>query len=238
MLDDRTVKLKVGGEYACFTRPDLKVERMTYPCMTPSAARGIMESIAWKKDFQWYIRRILILNPIVFVSVMRNEIKCLQRHNPIVVQNEYTPRNSVILKSPSYIIEASVYIDDKVSKIKPEKYIGREGIDADNDGIFVRRLKKGRCWKRPFLGMKEFSAEFSEPDGTEVPINVTLPIGSMIFDIFYDNGIPKPLYAYDMVIRNGVLDCNIPENMEMRKSSHIKPSIPYGNLFLEESEND
>lgn len=75
MLDKEIIRLKVTGEFACFTRPDLKVERMSYPCMTPSAARGILEAILWKPEFQWYIRRIIVLSPIKFASIMRNEIK-------------------------------------------------------------------------------------------------------------------------------------------------------------------
>ena len=63
-MNDNTVRIKVWGDFACFTRPDLKVERMTYPCMTPSAARGILDCILWKPEFQWYVRRILVLNPV------------------------------------------------------------------------------------------------------------------------------------------------------------------------------
>ena len=69
MLDKETIRLKVTGDYACFTRPDLKVERMSYPCMTPSAARGVLEAILWKKEFQWFIKRIIVLNPIKFSSI-------------------------------------------------------------------------------------------------------------------------------------------------------------------------
>jgi CRISPR-associated protein Cas5d len=74
MLDKEIVRLKVTGDFACFTRPDLKVERMSYPCMTPSAARGILEAILWKKEFQWFIKKIIVLNPIKFASIKRNEI--------------------------------------------------------------------------------------------------------------------------------------------------------------------
>ncbi|MBU1752921.1 CRISPR-associated protein Cas5 [bacterium] len=78
MLDSRIVKVKVSGDFACFTRPDLKVERMTYPCMTPSAARGILDSILWKPEFQWYVRRILVLKPVKFCTIKRNEINSKQ----------------------------------------------------------------------------------------------------------------------------------------------------------------
>ena len=118
MLDNNIVRLKVTGDYACFTRPDLKVERMTYPCMTPSAARGILEAILWKPEFQWFVRRILILNRINFASFKRNEIVKKQGAKvgvgPIDVNiiDNRVQRNSMVLKDVAYIIEASVFVKD------------------------------------------------------------------------------------------------------------------------------
>jgi CRISPR-associated Cas5-like protein len=77
MLDGEVLRVKVTGDFACFTRPDLKVERMTYPCMTPSAARGILDCILWKPEFQWYLQRILVLKPLKFFSIKRNEIETM-----------------------------------------------------------------------------------------------------------------------------------------------------------------
>jgi CRISPR-associated protein Cas5d len=225
MLDSRIARVKVSSDYACFTRADLKVERMTYPCMTPSAARGILDSILWKPEFQWYVRRILVLNPIKFYSVKRNEIKFDTGRNPILIEEKHTQRNSMILKDAAYIIEASIFQKEKSNKNMPEKYIGRKGIDADKDGIFVRRVRKGQCWRRPYLGMREFSADFMEPDGKELPIEETIPIGSMLFDIFYNNGKPEPLFFYDVAVRNGVLNCEVPENDKMMASSHHQPPM-------------
>ena len=226
MIDDRIVRVKVKGDYACFTRPDLKVERMTYPCMTPSAARGILDSILWKPEFQWYVRLILILNPIRFCTIKRNEINSKQGRSPIVIEEKRAQRNSVVLRDVAYIIEASIYQKQPSDKNRPEKYIGRKGVDADHDGIFIRRVKKGQCWRRPYLGVREFSAEFVTPDGTEQPIQETIPIGSMLFDIFYDkNGKPEPLFFHDVAIRNGVLNCEVPENNKMMQSSHFRLPI-------------
>jgi len=226
MLDERIVKVKVIGEYACFTRPDLKVERMTYPCMTPSAARGVLDSILWKPEFQWYVRRILVLKPVKFYTIKRNEINSKQGRNPIIIEEKRAQRNSVVLKDVAYIIEASIYQKEQSDRNKPEKYIGKKGIDADHDGIFIRRVKKGQCWRRPYLGTREFSAEFMEPNGTEQPIKETIPIGSMLFDIYYDkNGKPEPLFFYDVIISDGVLNCEVPENEKMMQSSHIRPPI-------------
>ncbi|MBM3437334.1 MAG: type I-C CRISPR-associated protein Cas5 [Bacteroidetes bacterium] len=226
MVDDRVVKVKVTGDYACFTRPDLKVERMSYPCMTPSAARGILDSILWKPEFQWYVRRIHILKPVKFCTIKRNEIKSKQVKDPIVVDESRVQRNSVILRDVAYIIEASIYQKDQPEKNKPEKYIGQKGFDAERDGMFPRRVKKGQCWRRPYLGMREFAAEFTEPKGDEIAISETIPIGSMLFDIFYDPaGKPSPLFFHDVAIRNGVLNCEVPENVKMMGASHFRPPV-------------
>lgn len=223
MLSDRIVKVKVAGEFACFTRPDLKVERMTYPCMTPSAARGILDSILWKPEFQWYIRRIVVLNPVRFTTIKRNEINSKQARNQIIIEEKRAQRNSVILRDVAYIIEASIFIHDTTDKKAFEKYVG---MAEGREGIFPRRVKKGQCWRRPYLGTREFSAEFIMPDGTEQPIKETIPIGSMLFDIFYDeNGNPEPLFFHDVAIRDGILNCDVPENVHMLRSTHIRPPI-------------
>lgn len=223
MLDDRIVRVKVKGDYACFTRPDLKVERMTYPCMTPSAARGILDSILWKPEFQWYVRRIQILNPVRFATIKRNEINSKQGRSPIVIEEKRAQRNSVVLRDVAYIIEASIYMTQTSDKARLEKYVG---LSVENKGMFPRRVKKGQCWRRPYLGVREFSAEFMEPDGTEQPIKETIPIGSMLFDIFYnEKGKPEPLFSHDVAIRNGVLNCEVPENDKMMLSSHIQPPL-------------
>src|SRR3990172_8047770 len=228
MLDDRIVRVKVKGDFACFTRPDLKVERMTYPCMTPSAARGILDSILWKPEFQWYVRRIIVLNSVRFTTIKRNEINSKQGRNPIVVDEvdsagkpKYrAQRNSVILRDVAYIIEASIFISNTLDKKAYEKYVG---MAEGREGIFPRRVKKGQCWRRPYLGTREFSAEFMKPDGTEQPIKETIPVGSMLFDIFYDaNCKPEPLFFHDVAIRDGILNCEVSENEQMMRSSHLR----------------
>lgn len=216
MIDTHILRVKVTGEFACFTRPDLKVERMTYPCMTPSSARGILDSILWKPEFQWYVRKIWVLKPVKFFSVKRNEINSKQGHSPIIIEEKRAQRNSILLKDISYIVEASVYQEALSKENPPLKYVE----------MFKRRVKKGQCWRRPYLGTREFSAEFIEPDGTEKPISDIIPIGSMLFDIFYDEkGNPSPLFFYDVAVKNGILNCEVPENDKMMESSHIKPSI-------------
>jgi CRISPR-associated protein Cas5d len=224
MLDNEVVSIKVEGEFACFTRPDLKVERMSYPCMTPSAARGILDSILWKPEFKWYVRRINVLKPVKYMSFKRNEINSKQNTAPLVVDelnNQGKPknrsqRNSIILKDVAYIIEASLYVDEYSEKNPPRKYVE----------MFKRRVKKGQCFRRPYLGTREFAAEFMLPDNNDVLIQETIPIGSMLFDIFYnESGLPEPVYFFDVAIKEGVLDCEVPENDRLMKSSHIQPPL-------------
>ncbi len=222
MLDNRVVRVKVTGDYACFTRPDLKVERMTYPCMTPSAARGVLDAILWKPEFQWYVRRIIVLNPVRFMSIKRNEINSKQGRSPIVVEEKRAQRNSVLLRDVAYIIEASIFMNNAADKRMYEKYVG---MTEKREGLFPRRVKKGQCWSRPYLGTREFSAEFMSPDGNEQPLQETIPIGSMLFDIFYDDtGKPQPLF-FEAAIRDGVLNCEVPENDKMMGSSHLRPPL-------------
>jgi len=234
MLDNEIVRVKVAGDFACFTRPDLKVERMTYPCMTPSAARGVLDSILWKPEFQWWIYRIIILNSVKFFSVKRNEINAKQGKAPITIEERRAQRNSIVLKDVAYIIEASIYQKEFDPKNPPKKYAE----------MFKRRVKKGQCWRRPFLGTREFAAEFFMPDGTEQPIQEIIPIGSMLFDIFFDaKGKPSPLFFYDVAVLNGILECPKTENEKMMLSSHFQPemdseasSIIYGFNQNEEKE--
>lgn len=222
MIDNEKVRVKVTGEFACFTRPDLKVERMTYPCMTPSAARGVLDSILWKPEFQWWIHRIIVLNPIKFISIKRNEIIDKQGENPISIdelKNDGKPkyrtqRNSIILKDVAYIIEASVYQKGFDPKNPLKKYAE----------MFKRRVKKGQCWRRPYLGTREFSSEFYGPDDNEQLLPGIYPIGSMLFDVFYDEkGKAEPLFFFDAKIENGVLECPNEANEKMMHSSHIQP---------------
>ena len=110
------------------SQDDLKVERMTYPCMTPSAARGVLDSILWKPEFQWYVRKIIVLNPVRFFTIKRNEINTKQSKEPVVVDevdNAGKPkyraqRNSVVLRDVAYIIEASIYQKETSACNKPE----------------------------------------------------------------------------------------------------------------------
>lgn len=224
MLDKEIIRLKVTGEFACFTRPDLKVERMSYPCMTPSAARGILEAILWKPEFQWYIRRIIVLSPIKFASIKRNEISKKQnpKGGPIEITENRVQRNSIILKDVGYIIEASVFVDEEL--ISKTKGNGHPVTVKKYREMFERRVKKGQCWHQPCLGTREFAADFSLPEEQDTPLDITYPIGSMLYDMYYDRkGNATPLFFYDVAIKNGILECPEDKATQMLSSSHIQP---------------
>lgn len=224
MLDKEIIRLKVTGEFACFTRPDLKVERMSYPCMTPSAARGVLEAILWKPEFQWYIRRIIVLNRIEFASIKRNEISKKQnpKGEPIEITENRVQRNSIVLKDVGYIIEASVFVDEDL--INKTKGNGHPVTVKKYREMFERRVKKGQCWHQPCLGTREFAADFSLPDEQDAPLDITYPIGSMLYDMYYDlKGNATPLFFYDVAIKNGILECPEDKATQMLSSSHIQP---------------
>ena len=228
MLDKEIVRLKVTGEFACFTRPDLKVERMSYPCMTPSAARGILEAILWRPEFQWFIRRIIILNPIKFCSVKRNEIqwKNTRKGNPIDISDikNRVQRNSIVLKDVAYIIEASVFVKEELLS---QRISGKPPITVKKyREMFERRVRNGQCWHQPCLGTREFAADFFEPDEKDVPFDITYPIGSMLYDMYYDDkGNASPEYFYDVSIKNGVLECPLEKATKLLSSSHFRHTI-------------
>lgn len=214
-MDNNTVRIKVWGEFACFTRPDLKVERMTYPCMTPSAARGILDCVLWKPEFSWHLQRIFVLKPVTFYSVKRNEINKKQSKTPIIIEDDRAQRNSIVLKDVAYIIEAAVH-----GATSPEKNPTRKYIE-----MFNRRTQKGQCWRRPYLGTREFAAEFSLPEETDTPIAEDIPIGNMFLDMWYDEkGVPTPKFFYDVSVRQGVLEC-AKEYEHILSSNHPRGKI-------------
>ncbi len=213
MIDNNTIRVKVTGDYACFTRPDLKVERMSYPCMTPAAARGVLDSILWKPEFRWHIKKIYVLKPIKFASIKRNEISDKQRQKPIVVEDSRAQRNSIVLRDVAYVIEASISQPVLDLRNPPQKYAA----------MFTRRIEKGQCYRRPFLGCREFPAEFFPVPDVITAIAEDIPIGSMLLDIYFDNKCtPQPIFFFDVAIKRGVLDCEVAYS-RMLPSSHIRP---------------
>ena len=233
MIDRNFVKVRVKGDHACFTQPALKVDRMTYPCMTPSAARGVLECILWKPEFQWVVKSIKILKPIAFSSFKRNELSTIQSGAviDITASKNRTQRNSIVLRDVEYIIEASIFMtEENIQKVKDkDKKEGRKPCEpiVKYRDMFVRRLNKGQCWHQPYLGTREFSCDFfpvtQEDENRANELNLTYPIGSMLFDIWYDKDHKaKPIYMYDAVVRNSTLICPDELNEQMLSTSHLR----------------
>ncbi len=164
--DDRTVRLKVWGPLACFTRPEMKVERVSYPIMTPSAARGILEAIlarpvtkpeAGRREdvsgFRWAVRRITILRLGEFLGLRRNELQSkvsARKPRPIDILDDRTQRHTLALRDVAYVIEASVHVP----------HPGPDNDETKYREMFLRRASKGQCYHRPYLGCREFAADF------------------------------------------------------------------------------
>ena len=154
------IKLQVSGRYACFTRPEMKVERVSYGVITPSAARGILEAIHWKPAISWVIDRIHVLKPIRFESIRRNEVgskipsasvtsamKSGQLDGlSLLVDEDRQQRASTVLRDVSYVIEAHF---DMTTKANGD-------TAAKHHEMFVRRAAKGQCFHQPCLGTREF----------------------------------------------------------------------------------
>lgn len=207
------VKLLVSGDRACFTRPEMKVERVSYDVMTPSAARGILEAVHWKPSIRWIIDRIHVLKPIRFQSVRRNEIGSKVPANSahaamkrgdldgliLIVNEDRQQRAATVLINVQYLIEAHFVLTDKAT---PED---NEGKHLD---IFNRRAERGQCFHQPCLGTREFAAAFDLlPAGTPLPpaISETRDLGFMLWDI--DHAAPgKPSMFFRAKLENGVLE--------------------------------
>lgn len=206
------VRLHVWGRHACFTRPELKVERVSYDVMTPSAARGILEAIHWKPAIRWVVDRIHVLKPIRFQSIRRNEVEekasaslvrqAMKRGDldgmGIVVEKSRQQRASTVLVDVAYVIEAHFELTDKAG---PDDNAGKH-LDT-----FTRRAARGQCFHQPALGTREFVAHFEGlPAGAPLPHSVpeTRDLGLMLWDI--DHGAPgKPSLFFRAKLDNGVM---------------------------------
>ena len=202
------IKLKVWGNYACFTRPEMKAERVSYDVMTPSAARGILEAIYWKPSIRWVIDRIHVLKRIRFDNIRRNELagkiplgnikKAMKNNNyslETFIEDDRQQRASMVLRDVCYVVEAHFEI------IKDE-----DNNPAKHKEMFERRAEKGQCVHRPYLGCREFPANFelikeitkSEYKGENIDL------GWMLHDIDFKNNMEAKFFKAQMI--DGVID--------------------------------
>lgn len=168
------IVIEVWGDFACFSAPYAKVERLTYPFPTPSAARGILSAVYSKpKEFRWQVNRIEVLNPIRYISFKRNEVKCTVSSDPISAEDERTQRQTTALQNVRYRIAASI--------IPRPAFVGRETQLYEQA---LRRIRGGKCYYQPALGLREFACYFEESDGTRQPICQSMDAGLMVYDLF------------------------------------------------------
>ena len=243
-----TVSVTVWGEYALFTRPELSVERLSYPFMTPSAARGVLDAILFRPQMRWHVRSISALRPRTFppgfpqaaasqpyrlIGVRRNEIQGTiaprtvhgwmddpSTFQPYLVDSagregaqgqNRTQRNTLMLHHVAYRIDASVVLTAKANQPR-QKPDDEEDHGTDTPvkyaEMFRRRVRKGQCFHRPYLGCREFAAMFAEPsDRDEVLSDWTESLGLMLYDIRFgpDGNLPG---FFDAKVINGVLRCD------------------------------
>ncbi len=201
------IKLKVWGNYACFTRPEMKVERVSYDVMTPSAARGILEAIYWKPAIRWVIDRIHVLNPIRFDNIRRNELggKLAIRNvtaamkdgrSPVEVfiEDDRQQRAAMVLRDVAYVIDA--HFDFTCAD---------DNNPAKHKEMFDRRSAKGQCFHHPYLGCREFPAQFEPAE--EVPPtahNGKKDLGWMLHDI--DFGDDMKARFFRAVMQDGTIE--------------------------------
>lgn len=204
------VNLHCWGDWACFTRPDMKVERVSYDVITPSAARGILEAIYWKPEIKWVVDRITVLKPIRFESIRRNEVSkkipALTAANAMAagsgnlgmsIEATRQQRASLVLKDVAYLIGAHF-----------EMRSGLENVAKHLDQ-FNRRAHRGQCFTRPYLGCQEFAAHFALiDDGTEGPSPAgdhagERDLGWMLHDIDFDHD--NQALFFHATMRDGVI---------------------------------
>jgi CRISPR-associated protein Cas5d len=162
---DKEFCLEVCGPMACFTRPELKVERVSYDVITPSAARAIFEAIFWKPAVHWQVTKIEVLNPIKWTSVRRNEVGAVASKSPIFIEDKRQQKNTLCLKDVRYRIWAKLEFIP-VRKRKSEQLSLFDETTHPNENpakynaMFERRASKGQCFNQPYLGTRECSCSF------------------------------------------------------------------------------
>ncbi len=213
-FDDKEYGIEVWGDYACFTEPGFKVERVSYDVITPSAARNIFQAIFWKPAIEWEITKIEVMNPIKRFSIRRNEVGAVgsgqATAKPIIATEKRQQKNSVMLKDVKYRLYARMrYIPPRKRKGIPLRDAGPDENPKKYQEMFERRASKGQFFTAPYLGTRECSAFYrllnSDEESKERPIEVTQDLGLMLYDLDFSD--PKniiPMY-YRAKMNNGVI---------------------------------
>lgn len=216
---DKEFCLEVWGPMACFTRPELKVERVSYDVITPSAARAIFEAVFWKPAIHWQVTKIEVLNPIKWTSVRRNEVGAVASKNPVFIEEKRQRKNTLMLQDVRYRLWAKMeFIPKWKRKDSKNPTIDAEEADLlrkdENPGkynaMFERRASKGQCFAQPYLGTRECSASFKlvqiETDELDYPIRENRDLGIMLYDMDFEADIKNPpAMFYRAKMENGVI---------------------------------
>lgn len=188
------IYLRAWGDLACFTRPEMKVERVSYPVITPSAARGLLEAILYKPEFRWRIHRIAVRRPIQFLAFRRNEVKSRASRNPepLFADEDRTQRNTLALRQVDYVIEATLELTRLAGRSRQRPHGYDEPAGDDNLGKYYgmarRRIEQGQCFHQPCFGCREFPAHFETATAAAMQVSPDLnrdaDLGLMLYDVF------------------------------------------------------
>lgn len=223
---DKEYGLEVWGDLACFTRPEMKVERVSYDVITPSAARNIFQAIFWKPAIQWEVTRIEVLNPIRHISIRRNEVGAIGSGRadakPIIATEKRQQKNSIMLRDVRYRIYAKMVFQPP--RMRKGEFIHEPGED-ENPGkyqaMFERRAQKGQCFTTPYLGTRECTAYFELlPDESKNAADLlqeSRDFGIMLYDMdFTDKNNIQPMFYRARMI-NGVIDVPLSGSKEIMR---------------------
>jgi CRISPR-associated protein Cas5d len=221
-ISNPTFRVRIRGEWACFTRPELKTERVSYQVITPSAARGVVEAVLWKPALRWHVHRIAVLAPIRFASIKRNEVNGVVPLNNVrrmmrgddvpdyFADDDRAQRHAVVLRDVDYHVDVSFTLTRRA---------GPEDNPLKFDEMFRRRLAKGQYHMAPYLGCREFPATVipaADDDPPPIAEPEVLDLGRMLLDVDY--GRPNRPVFFDAVLRGGVL--------HERRGGELLPEIP------------
>jgi CRISPR-associated protein Cas5d len=205
--------LEVSGDFACFTRPEMKVERVSYDVMTPSAARAVFEAIFWKPAVRWQVRRIEVLRPIRWINLRRNEVGAVMSVRNaqaamnggdgilgLNIEDERQQRAGLFLRDVAYRIHADLGIrPDRLDQSPPAKY----------RAMFERRAEAGQCVNQPYLGCREFAARFrhvADPAAEPPPVDETRDLGWMLYDLDFTNAADPQPHFFRAQLAKGVIE--------------------------------
>lgn len=209
---DKEYCLEVWGDMACFTRPELKVERVSYDVITPSAARAVFESIFWKDAIRWEVTKIEVLNPIKWTAIRRNEVGAVAGKNikSIYIEEKRQQKNALLLKDVRYRIYAKLIFipvrDRKNMKHDP----GFDENPGKYNAMFERRAAKGQCFNQPYLGTREFAASFrlidKNAEDLRPAIDENRDFGIMLYDMdFSDIKNIQPMFYRAKMVQGAIM---------------------------------